>query len=234
VIDDEVPLPARTEPPPFGRGTPVVLRSVRDHGYAHGVSVGFAVTGTVVVDTDDLVVVSTHPGSDVRTRAGRGAGPNGRIVLPSAWDGTHDARSWEGHGVVRVHRRGDRWSVWRWHDGTRWFDTWYGNLESPWQRSSVGFDTQDWTLDVVGIGDPLDGPWTVRYKDDDELDWMVEQRAVTPAQAAQVRQVGATLTRRAQEKSWPFDADWDAWLPDPRWQAVPMPEAWDRLDPPAP
>ncbi|GIG23475.1 hypothetical protein Cch01nite_41990 [Cellulomonas chitinilytica] len=163
--------------------------------------------------------------------AGRGDGPNGRTVLPAAWDGSHDERAWEGETVVRVHRRGDPWSVWRWHDGTRWTDVWYGNLESPWRRSPIGFDTQDWALDVVGLGDPLGGPWRVVLKDEDELAWMVEHGAVTPAQAAHVREVGETLTSRAQESRWPFDADWDVWLPEPRWAAVPMPARWKDVDP---
>lgn len=229
MADDEVPLPPTGEPPAFDRGSPVVLRGVRDHGHPHGVAVGFAVTGTVVLDTDDLVVVSTPPGAEVRLRAGQGAGPHGRIVLPSAWDGTYAERAWTGDTVVRVHRRGDRWSVWRWHDGRRWTDVWYGNLEAPWRRSPFGFDSQDWALDVVGTGHPVDGPWRVRFKDEDELAWMVDEGHVSPTHADHVREVGARLLRHAQDAGWPFDADWDAWLPDPRWAAVPLPEGWERL-----
>jgi len=228
VVDDEAPLPPAPEPPPFERGAPVVLRSVRDMGRPHGVAVGYAVAGTVVLDDDDVVVVSTRPGSGVRMRAGTGAGPNGRIVLPATWDGTYDERVWQGHTVVRVHRRGDRWSVWRWHDGERWTDHWYGNLESPWRRSPIGFDTQDWALDVVAAGSPLGGPWTVGLKDEDELAWMVEQGYVTDRRARRAREVGARLMRHARDVGWPFDADWDAWLPDPRWGAVPVPEGWER------
>jgi len=228
-IDDEVPLPPSPEPAPFPRGTPVVLRSVRDHGHPHGVAVGFAVAGTVIVDSDNLVVVCTRPGSGLRTRAGRGAGPQGRSILPGTWDGTHVERTWAGQTVVRVHRRGERWSVWRWHDGTSWTDAWYGNLESPWRRSPLGFDTQDWALDVVGTGHPTAGPWAVRYKDEDELAWLVDQGSVTAEQAGHVRRTGARLMGRATRAAWPFDADWDAWLHDPRWAPVPMPPGWDRL-----
>jgi len=227
--DDEVPLPATTEPPAFERGSPVVLRSVRDFGHPHGVAVGFAVAGTVVLDSDDVVVVSTRPGSGVRTRAGEGGGPNSRTVLPAAWDGTYEERAWQGHTVVRVHRRGDPWSVWRWHDGERWTDVWYGNLESPWRRSAIGFDSQDWALDVVGVGDPSDGPWTVGFKDEDELAWMVDRDYVSERHAAHVRTVGERLLEHARDAGWPFAADWDAWLPDARWAPVPLPDGWERL-----
>lgn len=229
VVVDEVPLPRVPEPPPFERGAPIVLRGVRDHGPGRGVAVGFAVAGAVVVDDDNVAVVATRPGSGMRMRAGTGAGPNGRIVLPAAWDGTYAERVWQGHTVVRVHRRGDRWSVWRWHDGERWTDKWYGNLESPWRRSTVGFDTQDWALDVVAAGDPLGGPWTVAFKDEDELSWMVNQGHVTQLHGRHIRAVGHRLLRHARDAGWPFDADWDAWLPDARWAAVPLPHGWEQL-----
>ena len=229
MADDEVPLPPAPERPPFERGAPVVLRSVRDMGRPHGVAVGYAVAGTVVLDDGDITVVSTRPGSGVRMRAGTGAGPNGRIVLPATWDGTYDERVWQGHTVVRVHRRGDRWSVWRWHDGERWTPRWYGNLESPWRRSTLGFDTQDWALDVVAAGSPLDGPWTVGLKDEDELAWMVDRGYITDLHAHHVRAVGARLLQHARDAGWPFDADWDAWLPDARWPTVPVPDGWERL-----
>jgi len=229
MADDEVPLPPAEEPAPFTRGATVAIRSVRDHGPRHGVAVGFAVAGTVVRDRDDVVVVATAPGSDVRVRAGRGDGPNGRTVLPAAWDGTYEERVWQGATVVRVHRRGDRWSVWRWHDGERWGDVWYGNLESPWRRSALGFESQDWALDVVGRGDPTGDAWRVGLKDEDELAWMVQRGYVTEQQAAHVHDVGAHLLQRAREARWPFDADWDAWLPEPAWGAVALPPGWDRL-----
>lgn len=150
-------------------------------------------------------------------------------MLPHAWDGTYTERAWSGHTVVRVHRRGERWSVWRWHDGVRWADDWYGNLEAPWRRSPIGFDTQDWVLDLVGAGDPVRGPWSVTFKDEDELAWMVEKGLVTTAQAAGVRRSGEQLMDSAMAGRWPFDADWDAWLPDPAWARVPLPAHWDHL-----
>lgn len=229
VLDDGLPLPPTTEAAPFARGAGVALRGVRDFGPRHGVAVGYAVAGTVVLDSDDLVVVATLPGSDLRVRAGQGDGPNARIVLPAAWDGTYVERVWQGPRVVRVHRRGDRWSVWRWHDGERWTPDWYGNLESPWRRSALGFETQDWALDVVGRGDPVAGPWEVGFKDEDELAWMVGCGHVTEAHAGHVRRVGAVLRQRAQDAGWPFDADWDAWLPDAGWTATALPGGWERL-----
>ena len=84
--------------------------------------------------------------------------------------------------MVRVHPRGEAcWSLWRWHDGENWVGDWYGNLESPWRRSAVGYDTQDWALDVVGEGSRALKGLAVRFKDEDELDWYVEQGAFSPS-----------------------------------------------------
>lgn len=228
VIGDSPEVASQSSASPFARGDTVALRSIREFGH-HGLAVGFAVAGTVVIDTDEIVVVCTMPGSEVRTRAGRGGGPNGRIVLPDEWDGSHDEREWFGGAVVRVHRWDEPWSVWRWHDGTSWTDRWYGNLESPWRRAAKGYDSQDWALDVVGEGDPGSSSWSVHLKDEDELAWMVSRGFVSENQADRVGEVGAQLAGIARRGVWPFDADWDAGLPDPAWDAVSMPRGWRDL-----
>lgn len=218
-------MSAAPETTPFEPGTPVVLRSIRDFG-RHGRAVGFAVAGVVLQDAPDLTVVCTPVGSDVRTRSGEGAGPNGRLVLADAWDGDYDRRLWQGHAVVRVHRAGEPWSVWRWHDGEAWVGEWYGNLETPWNRTTIGFDSQDWALDVVGAGDPADPSWSVRYKDEDELAWLAEAGAMSPAEVDAARSAGDRLTRIARQPAWPFDADWSPWVPAASLTPVPMPVGW--------
>ena len=102
-----------------------------------------------------------------------------------------------------MHRPGDLWSVWRWHDGSRWLDSWYGNLESPWQRFDVGYTTQDGALDVVAEGTPGTPDWTVAFKDEDELAWLVDRGALTDGEAT--------------------------WLPDPSWGPTVLPPGWDRV-----
>ncbi|WP_022901438.1 DUF402 domain-containing protein [Humibacter albus] len=225
---DTTPAPAAHEASSFRRGDVVAVRSIREFG-ARGHAVGFVVACHVLVDTDDVSVVATVPGSDIRRRNGEGAGPNGRLVLPDAWDGTHGEHRWSGSTVVRVHRHGDPWSVWRWHDGENWVGTWYGNLEQPWRRTDIGFDTCDWTLDVVCSGTPGDPDWNVYYKDEDELAWLLDVGAVTEDEAGQARDAGERLTHIALDGGWPFDADWDAWTPDPAWPPAVLPGNWREL-----
>jgi hypothetical protein len=216
----------RTEP--FDRGTPIAMRSIREYGH-HGRRVGHAVAAVVVEDGADVQVTCTVPGSAALARQGRGSGPNGRQVLNEDWAGEYVERTWFGESVVRVHRAGDPWSVWRWHDGRDWTGDWYGNLESPWVRVDGGFDTQDWALDVVGVGTPRTAGWAVHFKDVDELAYFVERGNVSAEAAATVHAAGDRLAAVARAGSWPFDADWSAWIPDPAWVAIPLPDGVTRL-----
>ncbi|MCL2515125.1 MAG: DUF402 domain-containing protein [Microbacteriaceae bacterium] len=212
----------------FARGEAVVLRSIRQF-QERGEAVSFAVSGFVVQDDGELAVVATTPGSAMRGRAGRGSGPNGRLVLEKDWDGSFEELVWRGETVVRVHRFGEPWSVWRWHDGTDWVGAWYGNLELPWSRTSIGFDTQDWTLDVVGSGMPGTEDWRVGYKDEDELAFLVEAGELDEGFAARARDAGRRLTDLARGGGWPFGADWAGWAPDSEWGTTGLPDGWRDL-----
>lgn len=212
--------------PVFASGSAVALRSINTYG-DRGLAVGFTVAGRVIVDSPALTVVATTVGSDVRKRAGPGSGPNARLVLPADWDGSYNESEWFGAAVVRVHLRNQPWSVWRWHDGTTWQPDWYVNLETPWARTPLGFDSQDWTLDIVAR--EAEGRWSVEYKDVDELAFLESTGDWAPERAQQIRAAGQHAHRVATARSWPFDADWDDWLPEDK-SPVALSPGWDRLD----
>jgi hypothetical protein len=188
----------------FRCGTPVLLRSTfADH-------VGAVVPSVVIVDAPDEVAVYQSPGTTMLLRTGRRGGPNGRNMYPDGWDGGHTEVPWVGAGVVRVHRPGQPWSVWRWLDPSGWRPGFYVNLERPWVRGPLGYDSTDWILDLV-----IDSDGTAHWKDADELAWSVEVGAVTEAFAHMVRAAGQQAL--AALGGWPFDADWDRWRPDSAW-----------------
>lgn len=216
-----------TRTDPFPSGTPVALRSINRFG-EHGEAVGFAVAARVLVDDDELAVVATTVGSAVRRRAGVGSGPNGRLVLPEDWDGSYVDDRWVGSSVVRVHQKGTPWSVWRWHDGSDWLPDWYVNLELPWLRTPIGFDSQDWTLDVVATTEP-DGSWSVRYKDEDELEFYAAGGYWPAAMRAVIERAGREATEVASARRFPFDTDWSGWVPDPEWGTTALPQDWSAL-----
>lgn len=211
---------------PHRAGTTVALRSVRPV-VGRGPAVVFAVSGVVLHDDDDVTVVATRPGSAKAVRAGARGGPRGRNAVDAGWDGSYDLRVWEGETVVRVHRRGQCWSIWRWHDGRDWGRTWYGNLEAPWRRTAIGYDTQDWALDVVAEGVPDRADWTVGFKDEDELQWFVDQGVCSAAQADSIRHVGHTLAASLRHAGQAEVQDWDRWVPPLEVPPTPLPDGWD-------
>lgn len=188
----------------FPVGTPVVLRSVfADH-------VGAVFPGVVISDDDTVTAVYQPAGTSVLVRTGRCGGPHGRNMYPGGWDGGHQLRPWTGSGVLRVHRHGDPWSVWRWREGHTWRPGCYVNLEEPWRRTTIGFDSQDWILDLV-----IDGAGVAHRKDDVELDWCEQVGSVTAEHAARVRRAGEQALAAFRAGAFPFDADWDRWSVDP-------------------
>jgi hypothetical protein len=82
----------------------------------------------------------------------------------------------------------------RWVSGTfvtgavpcigEWSDYFYLNLEDPWRRSDLGFDSGDWELDIVGT------PTAWQQKDEDELEWSEQIGLVIPDWVARARSAG--------------------------------------------
>lgn len=187
----------------FRRGSPVVLRSVFDD------HVGAAIPSVVVTDDEQHVALFQPAGTTLITRTGRRGGPHGRNMYPGGWDGGHQESPWRGSGVLRVHRLGEPWSVWRWRDADGWRPGFYVNLETPWARTSLGFDTRDWVLDLVIAADGV-----ASWKDDDELDWCEAVGTVTAEHAADVRRAGEQALTAVRTGAFPFGVDWDRWPVD--------------------
>lgn len=77
--------------------------------------------------------------------------------------------AWEGHGALMLRRPGDAYAVWHfWLGPERRFACWYFNIQEPFRRTPIGYDTQDLELDVVMRDD-----FTWVFKDDDALDEQV-------------------------------------------------------------
>lgn len=224
----EIVTPHDVRVTPFLAGESVALRSIHDFE-DRGRAVSFAVAGRVLVDDEHIAVVASPVGSATRKRAGMGSGPNGRLVLAEDWDGSYSDGQWSGAAVVRVHPKGSPWSVWRWHDSAGWAPHWYVNLELPWVRTPLGFDTQDWTLDVIAATG-TDGSWSVRYKDEDELEFFVSKGHWSESMRSTIESAGEAATHAALNRHFPFDADWAEWIPDPTWPAVALPTDWRALD----
>ena len=100
---------------------------------------------------------------------------------------------------------------------------WYVNLQRPFARTAIGFDTTDHALDAVI---PIDGSsW--RWKDEDELADAVARGLFSEEDAAGFRVWGERAVERVLRRDAPFDRDWTRWEPDPSWPTPDLPAGWD-------
>ena len=187
---------------------------------------GYFITGAVpcvvVEEATDFVALYQPAGTIWKRAAGERSGPRGRNMLPADRSGSYEDVPWTGDGVVRVHRFGEEWSVWRWVDsGGEWSEHFYLNLEDPWRRTAIGFDSGDWELDIVGTPES----WT--YKDEDELQWSANVGLVDADWVARTRDAGRRASAALELGAWPFNADWSRWRPAAELPLPALPRDWD-------
>jgi hypothetical protein len=110
------------------------------------------------------------------------------------------------------------WTSWR-PDATHW--GWYVNLQRPFTRTSLGFETMDLALDVVV---ETDGSW--RWKDEDEFELFVERGLFDEDTASRAREEGLRVARRTERREPPFH-ETPTWRPDPDWPLPELPDGWE-------
>ncbi|MEP6479917.1 MAG: DUF402 domain-containing protein [Rhodoglobus sp.] len=177
----------------------------------------------VIEDSEQAIALFEPSGAlGAHTLRAKG-GPRGRNLVAGDTTPGFAASGWFGDGVLRVHRQGQDWSVWRWPnvDGT-WSKNWYVNLEEPWKRTAIGFDTEDWILDLIVLHD-----FAVVRKDEDEFEWAEQCGRFDAEHIARIRRAAADATTAVHARAWPFDADWSAWLPP---VGAPLPTLLDGWD----
>jgi hypothetical protein len=108
-----------------------------------------------------------------------------------------------------------------WCGPERDFAGWYVNLQAPFTRTPIGFDTLDHDLD---LWIPAGGAW--QWKDTAKLEAGVRRGRYTPAEAAAIRAEGERVAAELDAgRRWWSDA-WASWEPDPSWTPQALPETW--------
>ena len=129
---------------------------------------------------------------------------------PHPWAGRG---RWSGHGVLVLRRPGEAYSVWHFWDGPeRRFVGWYLNLEEPFRRTAIGYDTQDLELD---IWIPAGGRW--EWKDADVLEQRIAEGRYTRAQVEAAWAEGHRVVGELDAGRRWWDPWWALWEPDPAW-----------------
>lgn len=113
-----------------------------------------------------------------------------------------------------------------WEAGTTRLNCWYVNLQSPFHRTTVGFDSDDYMLDIVI--DPDLRNW--RWKDEDEFQEAVALGVYSREQAQEIRAEGETVIRQMQAGTEPFHDGWETWSPPGDWEIPGFPPGWDNLE----
>ena len=166
----------------------------------------------VVQDAPGLLATYIGDGAPLRFPPGDWPTPDGR----HPW---HEHTSWENHGVLMLQRPGEAYAVWVfWSGPNRDFACWYINLQEPFRRTPLGYDTQDLELDIVV---PPDGSW--RLKDDEVLEQRVREGRFTRDQVAAVRAEAAHVTDDLDAGRRWWSDEWARWRPDPRWPKPALP-----------
>lgn len=170
--------------------------------------------GIVVADEPDLLALYMPEGSPLRFAPDF-------FGAPHPW--SHKDR-WHGHGVLQLQRPGEMHSVWVfWEGAERKLGAWYVNIQEPFRRSRLGFDTEDLELDIVVSPD---GSW--RYKDDERLEGWIERGRWTAAEVAEIRSEARRIGGLLENGNRWWSEEWAAWRPDPTWPQPTVPDAWDR------
>lgn len=167
----------------------------------------------VVEDTAELLATYLPEGSLF-------AFPPSADGRPHPWSGRG---AWTGHGVLMLQRPDEAYAVWLfWHGPERRFERWYLNLQEPFRRTTIGYDTQDLELDVLV---ELDGRWSL--KDEELLPERVRDGRFTVEQDREIRRLGGELTAQLDRGARWWDDSWATWEPDPTWTTPAFPDGWE-------
>jgi hypothetical protein len=200
------------------RGEAVVLRYLTMDG-----RVDVAWPCRVVEDRDDLLALFVARGSLYRADPKRLAAQKLTAERPPA---PVTEVPWR-HDMLRLMFPGASHSVWLFWDGehdSRRLLRYFVNLEDPFRRTTIGFETRDHTLDIVVTPD-LRCSW----RDEQDFDDHIALRLYPRELAASARAEGQRVIDAIANRTHPCLNGWAQWRPDPAWTPLEVPAGWDRL-----
>jgi hypothetical protein len=116
------------------------------------------------------------------------------------------------------------WLFWKDDGSGRRLSQYYVNMEEPFRRTAVGFDTQDHTLDV-NIAPDL----TWKWRDTESLDEHVKHGFYTEALAREIWNEGRLAIDEIVRGDHACLKGWHDWQPEPEWTIPEMPAEWSSV-----
>ena len=177
--------------------------------------VWFGLPVHIVEDTGDVLVSFIAPGAEFGFVDGRWPTSDGR----HPWQ---DRTRWEGHGCLMVQRADEEHAVWHfWGGPDRSFVCWYINFQARARRTTIGYDTQDFELDIVVFPD---GRWL--FKDRDVLDERVASGQLTRSVVDRVLRAGDQMAADLDAGRHWWDPRWATWTPPSEWHDASLNSGW--------
>jgi hypothetical protein len=202
------------------RGDVVVLRYITTASH-----IEMCWPARVAEDREDLVALFICAGSPYKAGPKKSAAEKRRQPpgpLPP------DEYVWR-HDTLRLMLPGRSHSVslsWAVQAGTRRLLKYFVNMEEPFRRTAVGFDTQDHTLDIEVTPELA---W--RWRDETELANHVAEGFYTAELAVAARAEGQQAIDAILELSHECMRGWSDWRPLPQWRVPAFVEGWDTAPP---
>jgi hypothetical protein len=180
----------------------------------------------VVEDRDDLTMLYTAIGTPMKTEATADGRVMSRDVAPfvqrqSLVGGFVDWTWTQNHALMFLWP-GSLASVWLFfREGTWEFGNYYVNMQAPFTRTDIGFDTGDYMLDIVVRPD-----FSWEWKDRDEFA-DAREFGILPADLLdRVQAAAEAMIPRIEARAFPFGAGYETWRPDPEWGVPELPANW--------
>lgn len=96
------------------------------------------------------------------------------------------------------------------------------NLEEPFRRTSIGFDTNDHTLDIVVTRDLR---WS--WKDEQLLQEQERDGNYSAGLIEEIRREAAAVIALIESRGAPFANGWEKWQANPAWPTPVLPPNWN-------
>ena len=124
---------------------------VVEHRHVKSGRVWWRTPARVIEDSDERTVLWWPAGTKYERVVAEGRIDHLRVLACGEWD--LEPAEWTGGDALHVVLSGAPFSLWPFRTADHQMVGWYCNLQAPLMRTEVGFDTDDWTLDVVAATD---------------------------------------------------------------------------------
>jgi len=204
----------------YSPGDVVVMRYITTDGH-----IEMCWPCRVVADRDDIVALFIAAGSPYKAGPKRTAAEKQRrprTYLPP------DEYVWR-NDTLRLMFPGRSHSVsvfWQGQADARVLLKYFVNMEEPFRRTDVGFDTQDHTIDIE-----VTSSLAWRWRDEEELARHVAEGFYTAELAEAARLEGAHAIETIQRLEHPCTRTWPEWAPPPEWRVPSFVAGWDTTPP---